>query len=111
MNTGTVINGTLKTSDLLAAFFQELERRDPDLAMKYYITEPERVLLEIALNSPYQEDWLETILYFEGKLGETCNRMLDELICDLNRVAPKGYYFGSHPGNSSDFGYWEIEDD
>lgn len=28
----------------------------------------------------------------------------------LNEVSPKGYYFGSHIGDGSDFGFWEVND-
>ena len=36
---------------------------------------------------------------------------VDELICQLDRLAPKGYYFGSHPGDGSDFGFWRYDDE
>lgn len=29
----------------------------------------------------------------------------------LNSIAPSGYYFGSHPGNGSDYGFWKIEEE
>lgn len=34
---------------------------------------------------------------------------LDELFDVLNNYAPEGYYFGSHIGDGSDFGYWKID--
>ena len=27
----------------------------------------------------------------------------------MDKIAPPGYYFGAHPGDGSDFGFWEIE--
>jgi hypothetical protein len=29
----------------------------------------------------------------------------------LNKIAPNGCYFGSHPGNSSDIGFWSEEEE
>ena len=33
---------------------------------------------------------------------------MKDLFDCLNDYAPDGYYFGSHEGNGSEFGYWEI---
>ena len=32
---------------------------------------------------------------------------LEDLADTLNDYALKGYYFGSHPGDGSDYGYWK----
>lgn len=31
---------------------------------------------------------------------------LEDLVDTLENYAPEGYYFGSHPGDGSDYGYW-----
>jgi len=36
---------------------------------------------------------------------------VEELICQLKRLAEQGYYFGSHPGDGSDFGFWRYDDE
>ena len=48
-----------------------------------------------------QEDYYE---------GEGCRHDLDYLFDMLDACAPDGYYFGSHPGNGSDYGFWECEE-
>ena len=40
--------------------------------------------------------------------GETATFHVEDLIDTLNNYAPNGYYFGTHPGDGSDYGYWKI---
>lgn len=34
--------------------------------------------------------------------------LLDSLFDTLDLYAPDGYYFGAHPGDGSDYGYWKV---
>src|SRR5574337_56721 len=79
IKTGTVIHGTLRHEDLIPAFHAELVRVAPK---------------DVKIDPPSLE-W--------G--GIEVERLMDE----LNRYAPDGWYFGSHPGDGSDFGWWEYE--
>ena len=38
--------------------------------------------------------------------SEDISFLLEEIFDVLNAYAPDGYYFGAHPGNGSDYGYW-----
>lgn len=52
-----------------------------------------------------------------AELGEPAPPMgftedaVDELVYRLDLLAPKGYYFGAHPGDGSDFGFWRYSDE
>lgn len=82
---GTVSHGTLKTDDLIEAFMQELWAIDEDM---YHICYEE--IKEINASDNYTlDDYLN-----------------DRLFYVLESYAPDGYYFGSHTGNGSDFGWW-----
>lgn len=43
--------------------------------------------------------------------SQECHHFLwEELFDALNACAPDGFYFGAHPGNGSDYGFWEAEE-
>jgi hypothetical protein len=136
---GTVIHGTHRNQDLVPAFLRELyskdedkarelvalipsslqggalcnhrvlegmrERRRVDAALVRNITNAYFMLLLSNLNSNEDHAWWDSddVMY-----------LLEDLFDALNDHAPIGCYFGSHPGDGSDFGYWahdEIETD
>jgi len=79
---GSLISGTLRTSDLLHAFLRELNGLDPVQAERY---------------RPAAEGLVDE---------EAAAELVDDLIEALNNRAPPGYYFGAHPDDGSDFGFW-----
>lgn len=34
--------------------------------------------------------------------------IIEKLYDQMDRLAPKGCYFGAHPGDGADIGFWEI---
>lgn len=92
---GVVIEGTLRTEDLLAAFAKELDRVS---LTKNSVAEEARV-------------WLEGTTY----TGVTRAAMGDDLITDLmdqlDEIAPAHLYFGAHDGDGACFGWWRAVED
>lgn len=86
---GTVIEGTLQSNELIAAFAAELERMGAG---------DERLLTEA-------KAWLA-----DPVDAETGSELVAALIDRLNNYAPDGYYFGAHWGDGADFGYWPVEE-
>jgi hypothetical protein len=43
--------------------------------------------------------------------SDDATALCSQLFDDLDAVAPAGYYFGAHPGDGSDYGYWQSESD
>lgn len=81
---GTVISGTMRSQDLLPAFMDKLRDFDPEVADA----------MERELSFSTQEDKDEVVIGLFDRLNEYC---------------PSGVYFGSHPGDGSDYGFWIHE--
>lgn len=99
---GTLIEGTLRSDDLIRAFWRELLTRDYDAAM-----------------SIFNRDF-NVFQYIDdhGGLDGASASLLDaaawtvsDLMDALEETTPQGYYFGAHWGDGADFGYWPIEEE
>jgi len=78
---GTITSGTLRIDDLIDAFETFLDSQNIEYK---------------------KEDFWET--------EEDKAWYLDEvLVPELEYLAPKGWYFGGHIGDGTDFGYWRVE--
>lgn len=96
---GTVSHGTHRTPDLLRRLADEYARVLPFNSSE---------LVYDARNSASEID------ANPGHPGnEQCgSEIVQELIDALNTVAGReGLYFGAHPGDGSDFGYWKSDDE
>lgn len=90
---GSVISGTMRPQDLIPAFLDELEMLNCDVfeAMasdRAYIASQE---------ADEDSEWWDS---------EEAGFFLDELFNKLNAEAPEGYFFGAHPGDGADYGFW-----
>jgi hypothetical protein len=92
---GTISHGTLRYQDLIPKFMEVLRLVD---AASY-----EEMFLR-PLPPPDAEDddpWWES---------DDAQWLLEDLFECLDHAAPEGCYFGAHPGDGSDFGFWEVDD-
>src|ERR1700722_4400848 len=92
--TGSVISATLREQDLIPAFEGVLD------------------VAGVEYDRPTSVDKLLLGQSLTDKEGEEAGFYLNETLFDLlNEVAPEGTYFGSHPGDGADFGFWESEEE
>jgi hypothetical protein len=97
----SVIHGTHRNEDLIPSFMEVINIFDPEKAkeLKAKYPEMEKALKDLEEN--------EDTNYFES---EESDYILNEVLFDvLDSFAPENYYFGSHPGDGSDFGFWKAE--
>ena len=94
---GTVSWGTHRQPDLLRAFAEKLIEFEP---------ENEHLIGEARAFAAMMER--ETI---HPRTFDDASHVLESLINALNEHAPEGWYFGTHPGDGSDFGFWVSEED
>ena len=89
---GSVSHGTMNPQDTIPVFADELARLDKSKTF----TE----LIKQALNIDWdnEEYIINEVSFIE-----------EDLFDALNTFAPPYCYFGSHPGDGSDFGFWPSE--
>lgn len=93
---GSVVKGTLDLADLIPALHAELYKIAPRVAQDL-AEDVATVIVRLAATSGRgPSDDAEWIF---GQLVE---------LLDIN--APVGLWFGPHPGASSDFGFWSIDE-
>jgi hypothetical protein len=101
---GSISSGTLRTEDLLDAFADELEFRVQDNAEAWCSDEGRRMrdfLLGLVWEAREIEDYD----------SDEASELVAQLMSELCQFAPDDAYFGSHPGDGADFGYWYGETD
>ena len=96
----SVIHGTHRVCDLVPAFLGVIENT-PEYAQ---IVQTNDYNLKVIFD-PSADDSDE-----RWESDDMCYFLNEELFDILNDYAPGGYYFGSHPGDGSDFGFWTIEE-
>lgn len=91
-------HGTLRNYDLITCFLDIIDETPEYMQM---LASPGSPLHPACSRIDDESDeWWES---------EDAKCLLEELFFVLDVYAPEGYYFGAHPGDGSDFGYWLIE--
>ena len=94
---GTLSHATMRSADLIPCFMAELERLDPGAAR---CVRNDYELPEDLGND--DDPW------FDSTAASDCTI---DLFDYLDARSPSGHYFGSHPGDGSDYGFWADDDD
>lgn len=91
----SVSHGTHRLCDLIPRFL-EVIKDTPEYDQLVLANVPP----SMALDDEYNEWWdSDDAFWFYMELHDL-----------LEDFAPEGYYFGTHPGDGSDFGFWKSED-
>ena len=88
----SISHGTMRSEHLIPEFLGVLKIYAPEKYDAYVKANPE-------------------VLDLDGLDDETLGYIVEELFDALNDIAPEGTYFGAHPGDGSDYGFWEVEPD
>lgn len=94
-NIGSISSGTMREEDLIPAFLSELQSQKPCKQAH------KKLIREI-------EARMESENYYESE-DEDSTFDLEALFDALNEYAPPYFYFGAHPGDGADYGYWLTE--
>lgn len=91
---GSVLEGTLRTEDLLDAFADTLAglaRQEPQNAA------------HLVLVHEAQTEYMEELT---PEQVENASELVNELQDAIQEYCPPFVFFGSHPGDGADFGFW-----
>jgi hypothetical protein len=105
---GSISEGTLRTEDLLSAFLSELEGLV--LLSGDYFSRPENFDHRDRLNNlagEAQDCFAEDGEEIQPDKEDTASELVNETLPNaLQEFAPPYCYFGAHPGDGADYGFW-----
>jgi hypothetical protein len=110
---GTISHGTLRPQDLIPAFMDALCYLDRKQYLEMVIELGEiGCPIGIAVVASGYVEGIDATDDHPWWDGEDASYLLNETLYDsLNGLAQDGFYFGSHPGDGSDFGFWQHEEE
>jgi len=102
---GSIISGTLKASDLIPEFCAEWGRRfHPKKRISNWLEDLSQCVK--AVDVIIDDEAVTEAFYNSEYALSSFESLKDALDADL----PPFVYFGTHPGDGSDFGYWFDQD-
>lgn len=113
---GTVSHATMRDEDLIPCFLsalQDILASITGMIAGHIGDNPEALPILRATHAmvdrttAYVAEWLEHSPEWES---DEADEILSELFDQLEEFAPTGFYFGAHPGDGIDYGYWESEE-
>lgn len=118
---GTISHGTMRDTDLLESFSNALEYLSTSNCGKVlYIYEYQKYKDIIKKARKYRDFlieyenmlWKDHHKKIRESIFETVSYIINEDLFDaLNEFAPPYFYFGSHPGDGANYGFWLSEED
>ena len=115
--TGTVSEATMLSRDLVPKFMFILAQYHPDAYDTIMGEIQEEFGLQYAdlheCNALCDcDEYLKCVSHSGIWESEAMSYILNETIWDaMQEIAPDGYYFGAHPGDGCDYGFWQCEED
>jgi hypothetical protein len=108
--------GTMRTEDLIPCFMNFLDsiKDDCQIANEFEEIQKDVEKLVIETLKGYGNYYCEKdrIPEFGISSAELASYILNEDIWELlNKISPENCCFTSHPGDGTDFGFWEFEED
>ena len=107
---GSVSSGTLRPEDLIPAFLNTLDDLKEAYSLDQSVSEADRVATIARLDTEMGriEQRMQAPGYWDS---EDVEYDIDFLTDELNNFAPEGCYFGTHPGDGADFGFWANDEE
>lgn len=96
---GTVSHGTMRSEDLIPSFC--------DIIRHLHGTLPLNLYKQVREYNASRNQFDENGYRIEGTFDDA--ELVSDLTDYLQLLAPPYFYFGSHPGDGADYGFWMYE--
>lgn len=108
---GSVSHATMREEDLIPAFINSLFYIDRSASSGFNQEweELQKVTEWVEERFTWQQLREDNLIW--ARIVDDQHNLLESLFDTLDSHAPEGYYFGAHPGDGSDYGYWENEEE
>ncbi len=102
--TGTVSRATMREEDLVPVFMEVLEVYAPVEAQRI------KDLIEDELRVSYECLVSDCEDRYVWRSDAVAYILFEDIWDAMQDIAPDGHYFGAHPGDGCDYGFWPVEE-